>query len=114
MSRSSRRSLDHAVESSITAILAGDLNFDVSQGPAAILLQRAGFRSVFGQSRVYTRPAHNFLSNPRSIDWALVSGPVKASQPKVHSSVAASDHYPISFTLGAYSDSATELVGRGR
>jgi endonuclease/exonuclease/phosphatase family metal-dependent hydrolase len=94
-----REVLNDAAASRITPILAGDLNFDVSQGPAAILLQRAGFRGVFGQSRVYTRPAHNFLSNPRSIDWALVSGPVKASQPKVHSTVTASDHYPISFTL---------------
>jgi endonuclease/exonuclease/phosphatase family metal-dependent hydrolase len=91
--------LDDAAASRITAILAGDLNFDVSQGPAAILLQRAGFRSVFSQSRVYTRPAHNFLSNPRSIDWAFVSGPLEASHAKVHSTVNASDHYPISFTL---------------
>jgi endonuclease/exonuclease/phosphatase family metal-dependent hydrolase len=88
-----------AAASRTTTILAGDLNFDVSQSPAAALLRRAGFRSVFGQSRVYTRPAHNILSNPRSIDWALVSGLVKASEPKVHSTVTASDHYPISFTL---------------
>jgi endonuclease/exonuclease/phosphatase family metal-dependent hydrolase len=80
-------------------IVSGDLNFDVSQGPAAILLQRAGFRSVFSQPRVYTRPAHNFLSTPRSIDWALVSGSVQPSQPKVHSTIIASDHYPITFTL---------------
>ena len=91
--------LDDAATSRIAAILGGDLNFDVSQGPGAVLLQRAGFRSVFGLSRVYTRPAHNFLSNPRSIDWAFVSGPLEASHAKVHSTVNASDHYPISFTL---------------
>jgi endonuclease/exonuclease/phosphatase family metal-dependent hydrolase len=91
--------LDDAAASRTTAILAGDLNFDVSQSPAAALIQRAGFRSVFGSSRVFTRPAHNFLSNPRSIDWAFVSWPIEASQAKVHNTVNASDHYPISFTL---------------
>lgn len=91
-----------AAASRVPAILAGDLNFDVSQPPAAALLERAGFCSVFGPSRVYTRPAHNVLSNPRAIDWALVAGPVKASQPKVHSTVTASDHYPISFTLRVF------------
>ena len=80
-------------------IVSGDLNFDVSAGPAAPLWSSAGFRNVLGQSRVYTRPAHNFLDNPHFIDWAFISGSIGVEAARVHSAVNASDHYPISFTL---------------
>jgi len=79
-------------------LVAGDLNFNISDGSAPSLLDRTGFRSVFGQSRFYTRPAKLFGS-PRSIDWAVISGGVQAESPQAHSDVGASDHYPISFTL---------------
>jgi endonuclease/exonuclease/phosphatase family metal-dependent hydrolase len=83
----------------VPTLLAGDLNFDISDGDAAVLIQRSGFRNVLGQSRFYTRPARSLFGSPRSIDWALVSGPVEATLGKVHATVNASDHYPISFTL---------------
>ena len=83
----------------VPTLLAGDLNFDISAGDAAVLIQRSGFRNVLGQSRFCTRPARGLFSTPRSIDWALVSGPVEATLGQVHSTVNASDHYPISFTL---------------
>ena len=81
-----------------TALVAGDLNFDISEGPTAELVRRAGFRNALGQSHFYTRPARLF-GNPRSIDWVFVSGPVDATQGQVDATVDASDHYPISFTL---------------
>ena len=80
-------------------LLAGDLNFDIADGDAAMLIQRSGFRNVLGQSRLYTRPPRGLFGTPRSIDWALVSGQVEATQTKVHATINASDHYPISFTL---------------
>jgi endonuclease/exonuclease/phosphatase family metal-dependent hydrolase len=80
-------------------LLAGDLNFDISEGPTAALVQRTGFRNVLGQSHFHTRPARSLFRNPRSIDWAMVSGPVEAKPGQVHATVNASDHYPISFTL---------------
>jgi endonuclease/exonuclease/phosphatase family metal-dependent hydrolase len=80
-------------------LVAGDLNCDLSEDSAAELVRQAGFRSVFGQSRIYTRPPRGLFGSPRSIDWALVSGPFGAIPAKVHASVKASDHYPISFTL---------------
>jgi endonuclease/exonuclease/phosphatase family metal-dependent hydrolase len=83
----------------VPTLLAGDLNFDISEGDAAVLIQRSGFRNVLGPSRFYTRPARSLFRSPRSIDWALVSGPVEATLGKVHATVKASDHYPISFTL---------------
>jgi hypothetical protein len=45
------------------------------------------------------RPARSLFGTPRSIDWALVSGPVEATLGQVHGSVNASDHFPISFML---------------
>jgi len=81
------------------ALVAGDLNFDISEGQTAALIQRGGFRNVFGQSRVYTTPAHTILGSPRSIDWAFVSGHLDATLAQVHANIKASDHYPITFTL---------------
>jgi endonuclease/exonuclease/phosphatase family metal-dependent hydrolase len=81
------------------ALVAGDLNFDISKGQPAALIQQTGFRNVFGESRFHTRPAHGVFGNPRSIDWALISGPLQATPGQVYPNVTASDHYPISFML---------------
>ncbi len=80
-------------------LLAGDLNFDISEERTNTLVQAAGFRNVLGQARFYTRPPHNLFGSPRTIDWALVSGPVGAANGEVHANVKASDHYPIFFSL---------------
>jgi endonuclease/exonuclease/phosphatase family metal-dependent hydrolase len=81
------------------SLLAGDLNFDISEAHTAVLIQQAGFRSVFGQSHFHTRPPRGVFGNSRSIDCALVSGPIEATLGHVHANVKASDHYPISFSL---------------
>jgi endonuclease/exonuclease/phosphatase family metal-dependent hydrolase len=96
-----REVFDDAAESAPRgpALVAGDLNFDISETNAAALTREAGYRNVFGESRFYTRPPHHVFGNSRSIDWALVSGPVEALQGRADSAVKASDHYPISFTL---------------
>jgi endonuclease/exonuclease/phosphatase family metal-dependent hydrolase len=93
--------LDDAATQShgVPALVAGDLNFDISEGPADALIRGTAFRSVLGQPGLFTRPAHSLFGSPRTIDWALVSGPVEAAQGQIHASVNASDHYPISFTL---------------
>jgi len=83
----------------VPTLLAGDLNFDISEGDAGVLIQRSGFRNALGQSRFYTRPARSVFDSPRSIDWAFVSGPFEATLGQVHTTINASDHYPISFTL---------------
>jgi len=96
-----KETLDDAAryELQTPTLLAGDLNFDISEGRTNTLTQSAGFRNVLGQARFYTRPAHNLFGSPRTIDWALVSGPVAATEGEVHAKVKASDHYPLSFTL---------------
>lgn len=96
-----REALDDASRSArrVPTLLAGDLNFNISEGPTAAFIQRSGFCDVFRRSHFATRPAHGFFDSPRIIDWALVSGPVEATPGHVHAAVTASDHYPISFTL---------------
>jgi len=83
----------------VPALVAGDLNFDISAGPADALIHGTDFRSVLGQSGFFTRPARKLFGSPRAIDWALVSGPLEATQGQIHANVNASDHYPITFAL---------------
>ena len=83
----------------VPTLMAGDMNFDVSEGYTAALIRQTGFRNVLRQSHLYTRPARSVLAKPRSIDWAFISGSLKATLGQVHATVNASDHYPISFTL---------------
>jgi endonuclease/exonuclease/phosphatase family metal-dependent hydrolase len=83
----------------VPTLLAGDLNFDISEGNAAALIRQARFRNVLGESHFYTRPARGLFGDPRSIDWVLVSAPVETTLGRVHATINASDHHPISFTL---------------
>jgi endonuclease/exonuclease/phosphatase family metal-dependent hydrolase len=85
--------------SRLPALVAGDLNFDISAGQTSALIEQAGLRNIFAQSRSRTTPPHGLLGTGRSIDWALVSGSIESSSEKVHANVNASDHYPISFGL---------------
>jgi endonuclease/exonuclease/phosphatase family metal-dependent hydrolase len=85
-------------KSRLPALVAGDLNCDISEGQTSALIEQAGVRNIFGQSRSRTTPG-GLLGNGRSIDWALMSGPVESTSAQVHSNVSASDHYPLSFTL---------------
>jgi endonuclease/exonuclease/phosphatase family metal-dependent hydrolase len=80
-------------------ILAGDLNLDASKSGIAEALARAGFRDAVPTARVATTPARHLLDAGHHIDWAFLRGPGEASAGKVHRSVRASDHYPISFEL---------------
>src|SRR5271170_1058779 len=79
-------------------VLAGDFNLDVSGGPAAAAMSRAQFQDAFANQHMPTTP-HSFLEQGRAIDWIFTRGPLRASQPQVHRSVSASDHYPLSINL---------------
>ena len=80
-------------------ILAGDLNMDASKAAVALQLAKAGFQDAVACPRSPTTPAHGLFEGRRRIDWAFVRGQLRASSGQVHSSVNASDHYPISFML---------------
>jgi endonuclease/exonuclease/phosphatase family metal-dependent hydrolase len=84
--------------SNTAVLLTGDFNMDVSQGPAAAAIGRAEFQDAFANQHVPTTPG-SFLEHGRTIDWVFTRGPIRASQPQVHRSVSASDHYPQSVKL---------------
>ena len=86
----------HNMETPI--LLAGDFNFDVSKGTAATAISRSQFQDAFAQHHVATTP-NSFLEDGRIIDWIFTHGTIRASEPQVHRSVSASDHYPLSITL---------------
>ena len=78
-------------------ILAGDLNMDASKPEISQVLIGAEFHAAVPTAQIPTTPPRHMLEPGRHIDWAFVRGPMKASKGRVHSSVKASDHYPISF-----------------
>ena len=80
-------------------IVAGDMNFDMSQPSAASLVEHSGMCDVIGPHSVPTTTRRRLFHSGRAIDRALVRGPVRAEDATVHRSVDASDHYPLSFTL---------------
>ncbi len=80
-------------------LIAGDLNFDATKVFQDNARRHYGFRSALDVARPMTTPPHGLFGRGECIDWAFVSGPIKAVQGRVHDNVTASDHYPLSFTL---------------
>jgi endonuclease/exonuclease/phosphatase family metal-dependent hydrolase len=80
-------------------LLTGDFNLDLSGGSASASISRAQFQDAFANQHVPTTPARSLLAPGRTIDWIFARGPVRATQPQVHRSISASDHYPLSVTL---------------
>jgi endonuclease/exonuclease/phosphatase family metal-dependent hydrolase len=86
-------------KSTVPIILAGDLNLNVARTTASSDISRAQFRNVFADQKVRTTPPKSLLDRGNVIDWVFTRGPVTAKQTRVHNSVSASDHYPLSLTL---------------
>jgi endonuclease/exonuclease/phosphatase family metal-dependent hydrolase len=80
-------------------VLAGDLNMDVSRTGADGALSQAFFQSAFSQSLDRTTAPHSLFDRGRTIDWVFTRGPIKTTRARVHTSVTASDHYPLSLQL---------------
>jgi endonuclease/exonuclease/phosphatase family metal-dependent hydrolase len=79
-------------------LLAGDFNMDVSQGPTAGAITHAQFQDAFANHHEPTTPGL-FLEHGRIIDWIFTRGRVRSIEPRVHRSVSASDHYPLSINV---------------
>jgi endonuclease/exonuclease/phosphatase family metal-dependent hydrolase len=79
-------------------LLSGDFNIDASGRPAAAAISRAQFQDAFADRHVLTTPG-SFWEHGRIIDWIFTRGCVRVSQPQVHRSISASDHYPLSVNL---------------
>jgi endonuclease/exonuclease/phosphatase family metal-dependent hydrolase len=79
-------------------IVAGDLNFDVTERANAYVTYERGFYNPFADLGLRTTQAHSF-GRSNTIDWILTRGPIAPISPKIDRSVSASDHYPLSLTL---------------
>ena len=85
--------------SEVPIIAAGDFNFDISQGIAASTVSRAQFLNPFNSRSAPTVTTSRHFASGRAIDWILTRGPFLVRDQKVHTSVDASDHFPLSLTL---------------
>jgi len=81
------------------ALLAGDLNMDVSAGDVAQAIKRADFQDAFTNQHTPTTP-NSFFAEGRVIDWIFSRGTRGSDAPQVHRSVSGSDHYPLSVRFG--------------
>ena len=84
--------------SNVPVIVAGDFNFDITQPRPSSAIANASFYNPFaGLAMQTTRPPR--FGRGKAVDWILVRGSLGTASPQVHSSVTASDHYPISVQL---------------
>ncbi len=81
-------------------LLAGDLNLDVSRSVVATnAIKQAQFLSTAAKDPVRTTPPHSLFDRGRPIDWIFVRGSFRVAPLRIHNSVSASDHYPLSVRL---------------
>jgi len=83
----------------VPVIAAGDFNFDLSQGQPAAALADVRFVNPFATLRQAATVTHSLPAHDRVIDCILLRGPLIGTDAHVHSSVLASDHYPLSLTV---------------
>jgi endonuclease/exonuclease/phosphatase family metal-dependent hydrolase len=86
-------------KSATPIVVAGDVNLDASQSVAAGLITEANFHRAFSDQHVRTTPPRSLFDRGQVIDWILTRGSVKAASLQVHTSVSASDHYPLSLKM---------------
>ncbi len=79
-------------------VLAGDFNLDVSSSTVAGAIRHAQFDDAFLNRHSPSTPG-SFFGHGRVIDWIFTRGPIRANKQRVHGSVSASDHYPLSVDL---------------
>jgi endonuclease/exonuclease/phosphatase family metal-dependent hydrolase len=84
---------------SIPVLLAGDFNFDLSREPVARLIADAQVDSPFAESGCRPTAQNRGYGKYAGIDWILTGNGLVASNPEIHNSTAASDHYPISLQI---------------
>jgi len=80
-------------------VLAGDMNLNVARYDAISELKQEGFKSPFTDQQIRTTPAKSLLDRGSTIDWIFTRGLFRATQPQVHTSIEASDHFPLSLIL---------------
>jgi endonuclease/exonuclease/phosphatase family metal-dependent hydrolase len=87
----------HAAD--VQVVVAGDFNADLRQEPAVSAIGKTGLGNPFAPILGLPTNMPSRFNGSRMIDWILTKGPLIAYEPKLHDSVRASDHYPLSLTL---------------
>jgi endonuclease/exonuclease/phosphatase family metal-dependent hydrolase len=78
--------------------VAGDFNFDVTEGSTASAIRDGQFENPF-EDRTGRTTRSRRGRRGSAIDWILIRGPLRSVAAQVHHSVSASDHYPLCVTL---------------
>ena len=86
--------------SEVPLIVAGDMNFDVTQGDASEHIRQAQARNIFAEGTQTATVPSSFLHAAKPIDWILTRGSIQDDSARVHRSISTSDHFPLSLTLG--------------
>ena len=86
-------------KSTTPKLLAGDLKLDVSRSVAANAIREAQFLSTASTEPVRTTPSRSLFDRGRPIDWIFARGSIRAATLRIHNTVSASDHYPLSVRL---------------
>lgn len=82
--------------SGVPIAVAGDFNANLHHEPTAAAISKTGLTNPFaGISSLPTTVPFRFKGS-RTIDWILTKGPLIAFEPKLHDTVRASDHCPLS------------------
>jgi endonuclease/exonuclease/phosphatase family metal-dependent hydrolase len=79
-------------------VLAGDFNFDLTECSVSSAIAAVRFNNPLAHEHQRTTPS-NHIGRKSAIDWILIKGQIGSDAALVHSSVSASDHYPLSLTL---------------
>jgi len=95
-----RETLDDAeiYRASSLVVMGGDFNMNAGKGDAAVTLHSARFHDAVQLPSHPTTAARLPLQPARCIDWIYISGEIR-SRGRVHDSIQASDHYPVSVKL---------------
>ncbi len=85
--------------SGVQIVVAGDFNSDVHHEPAAAAISKTGLSNPFSCISSLPTTVPSRFNGSHAIDWILTKGPLIAFEPKLHDSIRASDHFPLSLTL---------------
>jgi endonuclease/exonuclease/phosphatase family metal-dependent hydrolase len=80
----------------VQIVVAGDFNANLHHEPTAAAVSKTGLSNPFARISNLSTTVPSRFKGSRAIDWILTKGPLIAFEPKLHDTVHASDHYPLS------------------
>jgi endonuclease/exonuclease/phosphatase family metal-dependent hydrolase len=80
-------------------LIAGDFNFDLSSGSAAVLVNSMRLDNPFANLEGRPTAVLRRRGRSASIDWILTHNAPAATKTDIHDTVEASDHYPLSLQI---------------